>query len=226
MANIACIHEVIDQFGNTMVGGIGTRGYDTCMKFIDKHGDAYNDGHYMYNALDFYPESESAPVLKQNALLEFVWDMCPEEFDAIRKAEIHEDDDSGLRNYSGLRTYCGALFVGNLKFEIWINSLGHKYIDVIAFDIEDSDGVFTEYTEDNIPYVFIDEIEVPLPERRTFDSFMRATERNVMDLFRRYPGFLILADQKTDPIRWYHGRESDFGVDRFVLRNFRMKGEN
>ena len=215
MATIACLHEVFDQFDNSLVSGIGARGYNACMKFINEH----DKEKYLYNAVDFYPEMNSAPIIKQSAMLAFAWDMCQAEFEAIRRAEIHEDD------YCSLRTYCGSLFVGNLKFEIWLNSSGRKYIDIIAFDVEDTDGVCTEYTEDNIPYVFMDGIEVPLPERRTFWSFMKATERNVMDLFRKYPGLLILADQKTDPIRWYHGRENQFGIDRFVLKSFRMKGD-
>ena len=137
-------------------------------------------------------------------MMTFMWDFSDESFRKLRevqKAGENEDYDNETRDY------IGACFVGNIKFEMVINSTGFYYADALIKAVSTECG--TEYwmhLEDGTPFDLFDYLDIPLPKRRTIGHFMAEFERRVIEsLNGENKQYKRCATLPTLPYHWYYG---------------------
>lgn len=149
-------------------------------------------------------------------MMNFMWDFSDENFKKLcdaQKAGATGDD-------AWDREFLGACFVGNYKFEIFVNTAGGWYEDTLikATYLQKDNSVWDDVLEDGTPYGFFPSIDIELPRRRTIGKFMEEFERRVMDYASKRRGlFEKAAELPTLPYHWYEGMKYQPVIVREVM---------
>lgn len=134
-------------------------------------------------------------------MMEFAWDMSQENFRKLMSAELDMEKDASDREY------LGGCFVGDIKFEFYMNNGGCIYADpLIAGFSEEMGGLPMYGTVGGKPFFLYDSLEVNLPRRRVFDRFAEEFERRAIAELRKEPEVMQFAYGETRPEVWYMDR--------------------
>ena len=179
------VHWVEDQLDtNIHTFGLNDWGYKLAMDFLN-HNQEYRGGErYEYFSVD--------------EEIDFQWSMTEEQYEMIKKLPKEWTSNN----------YLGAVFFGNCKLEfIMYQDRTETYVYCNMFVLGHS-GYGT--LEDGTPYCdydgFASKFECDLPKRRTFESFAKHIEQDIVDVLNEYHQLIDDALEKTDPNKWYPGR--------------------
>ena len=178
------VHIVTDQATpfTDRYFGISTEedgtGYQKAMDWINEHQEWRGGERYEYERAEFD--------------LNFVWKMNQDGFEKIR----FDKQDTDV---------FGAMHVGQILVEFRCNGGGY---DFDYHECTNDMYVFGETDEaldlwvGNNPYKMLDD-ELPIPKRRTMESFKRACERNMLDFLNEHTDLIRLATTETVVEKWY-----------------------
>ena len=125
-------------------------------------------------------------------MINFKWDMTEKEFKNLMTAEL--DDLDGTSDYDG------AVFFGDLKVEFCFNHSAGAFINVFQYGLHGMDML-----ADGTPYGELGDLEdeIVIPHRRTFESFAKSVEQQILRLVRVSEELMKVASGETNPDKWY-----------------------
>jgi hypothetical protein len=177
------VHSCTDQlhsFHGNKNFGLNDEGYNKAMDWINKHQEWRGGERYEYFGIDME--------------IKFMWDVTEKEFRELMRPGDDDADD--------LTDYFGAVFFGNYKLEFVWNDVAGAYNNMFWYGREDvPDGAYA-YLEDGTPY---EEIDPPfvIPKRRTFASFAKNVEAQIIKWLNDNPEYIEDALVETNPVKWY-----------------------
>ena len=149
-------------------------------------------------------------------MMNFMWDFSDENFQKLCDAQKTGTTCDDVYD----REYLGACFVGNYKFEIFVNNANNCYEDtLIKATYQQTDNpIWDDMLQDGTPFGFFPSINVELPRRRTIGKFMKEFERRVMSFANKRQGlFEKAAELPTLPYHWYEGMKYQPVIVREVM---------
>jgi len=161
----------------------------------DPEGTGYQEANDWINAHQEYRGGERYEYDRYEVEIQFKWDMIEKEFKACMRPG---------KDWDGIDTsdYLGALFFGDFKLEFIWNDVSGPYNNLFFWGAEYNKGQAYSYLEDGTPY---EEIDPPfvIPKRRTFESFAKNIEKQVIDWLNGNTEYIEYALEITKPTKWY-----------------------
>lgn len=171
---IITVHSVLENGKNTDYG-LNDEGYERAMDYMNS----------IRNESEYFATDEE---------IDFQWDMTDEGFHRLMRPGNDDADD--------VSDYLGAVFFGNYKLEFIWNDIAGAYNNMFWYGKEEIPGNAYAYLDNGTPYEEIDPAFV-IPMRRTFESFAKNIEAQIIKWLNDNPEYIEDALVKTDPDKWY-----------------------
>lgn len=173
------VHEIYDQAGSEVkYVGLGEFGNIRAIEFLDHHQEYRGGERYEHVA----PEYD----------INFVWEMTDEQFESIQTEEQSPD-------------MFGAVYFGNLLIEFRCAGGGYDpeyHIPIMDMYIYGTYDDIYEYNMNGVPYKFLDDVCLSIPNVRSKEEFQAEFEEEILDLLNERPELIKEAIKETEIAGW------------------------